>query len=189
MPRRILFSTEQIQRTVRTLAREISIDHAREDVVLVGLLKGAFKFTSDLGTELERFKEEEKEDEDRIGVGKVYIDFLSVGSYGDGHESGDLKLEMDIRRSVAGMHVIIVEDVTDTCKTLAWTLEHMRKKEPESLEVCVLVAKPDRHIVQTQLDYVGFSQSGLPFLGGYGLDVAGADRCVPYIFEVPSSPE
>lgn len=183
MRHRILFSEEQIKQTVHTLARQISIDYYGEDVVLVGLLKGAFKLTSDLGTELERIKAGAEED---VGVGKVYIDFLSVGSYGDGHDSGDLKLEMDIRRSVAGMRVIIVEDVADTCKTLAWTIAHMNKKEPASLEVCVLVAKPDKHTVEVQLDYVGFSQTDLPFLGGYGLDVAGADRCVPYIFEVPA---
>lgn len=178
--RRILFREVQIKWRVQELAREISLEYMGQDIVLVGLLKGAFMFLHDLGVELERNKTDDK------GVERVYIDFLSVGSYGDEHEPGDLKLELDIRRPVAGKHVIIVEDVADTCNTLVWVVDHMRKKKPTSLKLCVLIDKPDKHKHELTLDYVGFSDEDLPFLGGYGLDVNGADRCVPYIFEVPA---
>ncbi len=176
--RSILFTEQMIQRRVQELAHEITRDYRDKDIVLVGLLKGAAVFLNDLGRHLERIKE------DGFGVNRVYVDYLSVGSYGDSHESGNLKLEMDIRRPVQGMHVLIVEDVADTCKTLCWTLHHMEKKQPASLKVCVLIAKPDKHEQAIEFDYIGFSETDLPFLGGYGLDVAGADRCVPYIFEV-----
>lgn len=179
MGRNILFTEEQIQERVRELAAEISRDYHGQDVVLVGLLKGAFMLTRDLGAELERIKERGD------GVGRVFIEFLSIGSYGDGHESGDLRLDSDLRRSVQDTHVIIVEDVADTCRTLAWVVNHMGKKESASLKVCVLIDKPDNHTESAELHYVGFSKAGLPFLGGYGLDVEGADRCVLHIFEVP----
>ncbi len=181
--RRVLFSGEQIQQRVRELAVAISRQHRGQDIVLVGLLKGAFMFLRDLGAVLEQIKTANIAD--CPGVGKVFVEFLSVSSYNDGHTSGDLKLEMDIRRPVKDAHVVLVEDVADTCNTLAWAYAHLRKKEPASLSVCVLVAKPDKHRHEVTLHHVGFSQTDLPFLGGYGLDVAGADRCVPYIFEVP----
>ena len=110
--RKILFKAGTIQARVHQLALQISEEYDDQDVVLVGLLKGAFVFVNDLGRALERIK--------TMGgkcVGKVYIDFLSLSSYDDGHTSGDLRLEMDIRRPVKGMHVIIVEDVdgADRC--------------------------------------------------------------------------
>ncbi len=184
MGRTILFSEPEIQDRVRELAVQISHDYRGQDVVLVGLLKGAFMFLRDLGVALERIKETGE------GVHDIYIEFLSIGSYGDGQQSGALELKMDTRRPVGNAHVIIVEDVADTCKTLSWVSAHLQKQEPATLRICVLVAKPDRHEAVVRLHYVGFSQANLPFLGGYGLDVEGADRCIPYIFEVPlTSPE
>ncbi|MBI5369741.1 hypoxanthine phosphoribosyltransferase [Candidatus Uhrbacteria bacterium] len=177
----ILFSEEEIQARVLALAQEISTDFRGKDIVLVGLLKGAFMFVRDLGVALERLREAGG------GIGDIYIDFLSVGSYDDGRESGTLKLDMDIRRSVKNCHVIVVEDTADTLNTLTWVDAHLRKKQPASLDICVLVRKPDKHRHQLDLRYVGFSREGLPFLGGYGLDVKGTRRCTPYIFEV--SPE
>ncbi|MBM5789569.1 hypoxanthine phosphoribosyltransferase [Candidatus Parcubacteria bacterium] len=164
----------------RALAQEISRDYEGKSVVLVGLLKGAFMFLRDLGVALERIRGEGR------GVHEVYIEFLSVGSYGGGHESGTLKLDLDIRYAVRGKHVILVEDVADTCNTLAWVVEHLQKKEPASLRVCVLIEKSDAHRYLVALHYVGFARDRLPFLGGYGLDDDGARRCDLNIFEIPS---
>lgn len=180
-----LFTKRKIRKRVRELAWQINDDYCGQEIVLVGLLKGAVMFLRDLGVELERirFKYPYR------SVGTIFIDFLSIGSYGKGHTPGALKLEMDIRREVAGQHVLIVEDTADSCQTLAWVVEHMRKKEPATLEVCVLIEKPDKRQRDVTLRYVGFSRAGLPFLGGYGLDDDGADRCVTHIFEVlPKEP-
>lgn len=186
MSRRTLFSEEAIQKRVGELAMEISRDYQGQDIVLVGLLKGAFMFLHDLGVALELIKSYNKIDPvDNPAVGRVYIEFLSVSSYHDGHTSGELKLEMDTRRTLKGAHVILVEDVADTCKSLAWVIAHLRKKEPQSLRVCVLIAKPDKHLHNVEINYLGFSRVGLPFLAGYGMDDDGKDRCVKYIFEVP----
>lgn len=183
----ILFTEEAIQQRVRDLAHEISRDYDGKDIVLVGLLKGAFMFLHDLGVALEQIKTHNmfSSASDQYAVGKVLIDFLSIGSYDDRHTPGVLKLDMDVRRKVMDQHVIIVEDTADTCQTLAWVVEHMRKKEPASLDVCVLIEKPDRRKREVDLRYVGFSRSGLPFLAGYGLDEDGAARCVQYIYGVP----
>lgn len=182
---RTLFEEEQIKERVRELAWQISADYRGQEIVLVGLLKGACMFLHDLGVELERLR---ADDPDK-GVGEVYIDFLSISSYGDGHTPGALKLDLDIRRKVEGMHVLLVEDTADSCQTLAWVVDHMRKEAPATLDVCVFIEKPDKRERDVDLRYIGFSRPGLPFLGGYGMDDAEASRCVPYIFEVlPEEP-
>lgn len=173
---RILLSGMEIHRRVIELAQQICIDYRGQSIVLVGLLKGAFMFLKDLGTEIERISLS------GVGVSACYVDFLKVGSYGESRQSGMIKLELDMSRSASGMHVIIVEDVADTLNTLAWTIAHIRNKQPSSLRVCVLLAKPDkfrRHDVL--LDYVGFERTNTGFLYGYGMDLEGAYRALSFI--------
>ena len=174
----VIFDRAQIQHRVAQLADHISRDYRGRDIVLVGLLKGCVPFIADLGAQLEFIKESGD------GVGDVYLDYMIVSSYHDKHEPGALRLERDIEFPVKGMHVIVVDDVADTCNTLAWVVNHLGKKEPASLRLCVCVSKPDKHRHEVQLDYVGFSQAGLPFLAGYGMDDAKKYRLMPDIFEV-----
>lgn len=178
-PRRILFTEQQIQRRVFEIAGEISRDLQNKDIVLVCVLKGGEAFHSDLGRELEYRKET-----DDVYVGDIYSEFISVGSYGDGQTSGELTLQMDVKRSLKGAHVIVVEDVVDTGKTLDYLHAHLLEKEPASLRFCLFIEKPDKRQYTTQIDYVGFSREQLPYIVGYGMDDRQRHRHVPYIFEV-----
>lgn len=178
---RVIYQEKELRFKVRKLAAQISRDYRNQDIVLVGLLKGCVVFMTLLGMELERIKQR------RIGVGDIYTEFLSIGSYGDDHTPGEIKLEMDMRRSVKGLHILLVEDVADTGLTLEWALTHLRKKEPLSVKVCVLIDKTDKHQVALTLDYVGDARTGLPFITGFGMDDCGAGRLACVIRAVPST--
>lgn len=181
MARRILFPKEQIQQRVEELAMEISRDYRGKVVVLVALLKGAVPFSVDLGRALQRIADTGD------GVAEVLAEYIRVSSY-EGRVQGELTIALDAIRPLNGMEVIIVEDTADSCHTLDRVYKHLSEHQPASLRICVLVEKPDnrRPDITVVLDYVGFREVDLPFLGGCGLDVDGAQRFVEDIFEVPT---
>jgi len=168
----ILYSEEEIQARVQDIAQRISDKHAGQEIVLVGVLKGAFMFLRDLGVAIEK-------------IGKVAsckIDFVSTSSYGHGRKPGDVKIELDLRRSVLGKIVIVVEDVGDRLHTLYTIIQHVGDKNPAVLEIATFFMKPDKHERDdVKVDYVGISQRDAGFLYGYGMDLAGACRCLPFI--------
>ena len=149
------------------LARRISADHASvPELVLVGVLRGAFIFLADLSR--------------RLTV-PCRVDFIALSSYERGAaQSGAVRLVMDLRVDLAGKHVLVVEDIVDSGHTLAYLLETLRARHPASLRTCVLSRKPDRLEVDVTLDYVGFD---LPdrWVVGYGLDLGDRWRTLPYI--------
>lgn len=167
----------EISKRVHQLALEISKQYRGEEIVLVGILKGAFVFLTDLAREIE------VQSLDGNGVRRCFIEFLSVSSYGDSREPGDVKIELDIRRSVRGMHVLIVEDVADTLQTLHRIRQHLLEKSPESVRIAVMLAKPHKHQRDdVPLEFVGFS-GPYGFVYGYGMDLEGAYRALPFIAE------
>ncbi|MDX1498700.1 MAG: hypoxanthine phosphoribosyltransferase [Woeseiaceae bacterium] len=163
----VLISEEDLKRRVSELAAEISKDYAdKGEVVLVGVLKGAFIFLADLSR--------------RLLIPRT-IEFIAVSSYDDGSVStGAVRLVMDVRGSIENRHVIIVEDIVDTGHTLAYLIDLIRSHRPASVRTCTLLHKTEAAEVEVPIDYTGFS-IGNEWVVGYGLDYAEQDRTLPYI--------
>ncbi|MFU8796303.1 MAG: hypoxanthine phosphoribosyltransferase [Dehalococcoidia bacterium] len=160
---RVLYSHAQIQRRVRTLARRISRDYGDQRLVLIGVLKGVVCFLADLMQHLSL---------------PVTVDFMAVSYYGgDGQV---VRITRDLDSSIAGKHVLMVEDIVDTGMTLNYILSHLSAHNPASLRVCTLLDKRARRLLDVPLDYVGFE---IPdeFVVGYGLDYKGEYRNLPFI--------
>lgn len=168
----ILVTEEAIQAKVAELGKRISEDYrdkvdngAKTPLLLVGLLRGAIVFLSDLMRAIDV---------------PVQLDFIGISSYGASTESGAVRLVMDLESDIAGRHVVVVEDIVDTGKTLYYLVENLRARQPASLRICALLDKPDRRQVPIQVDYVGFE---IPdkFVVGYGLDFAEGYRNLPFV--------
>ncbi|MGC1484813.1 MAG: hypoxanthine phosphoribosyltransferase [Candidatus Acidiferrum sp.] len=154
---RILISRRRIQRRIQELAKQIRQDFPKEPLLLVGVLKGAVFFLSDLARGI---------------PGEVSLDFIAVSSYGkDTRSSGQVKLTKDLDASIEGRTVIVVEDILDTGMTLEYLLRVLEQRKPKRLLVAVLLDKPDRRIAAVRADYVGFSIPN-EFVVGFGLDYA-----------------
>jgi hypoxanthine phosphoribosyltransferase len=159
----ILVTEDAIARRVAELAARISADYAATDeLLLVGVLRGAFIFLADLCR--------------RLTV-PCRVDFLAVSRYEHGAEPGAVRLVMDLRVDVRGRHVLVVEDIVDSGHTLAYLVEMLRARGPASLRTCTLTRKPARLDVP---DYVGFDVPDR-WLVGYGLDYGDRFRTLPYI--------
>jgi hypoxanthine phosphoribosyltransferase len=164
-----LLSSATIDARLKDLAADIRRDLAGGDVVVVGVLKGAFMFVADLVRAL--------------GM-PVEIDFIGLASYGRGQVStGGVTVTAPLRAAVAGRDVLVVEDILDTGTSLAALLADLRARGPRSLRVCVLLDKRERRLVHVPVDYVGFV---VPkgFVVGYGIDLAERYRWLPAIFEI-----
>ena len=162
-----LFAEGDVQRQVRRLAREISRDFAGREVLLVGILKGAFIFMADLARRL---------------AFPVKMDFVRLASYGAGTEScGKVRITKDLETSLHGKDVLIVEDIIDTGVTLKYLFRRLKGRQPRSLKSVVLLDKPSRRKVRFQPDYVGFTIED-HFVVGYGLDYNEEYRNLPGIY-------
>ena len=163
----VLISEAEIQRRVQELADEISSDYAgRGELILVGVLKGAFIFLADLSR--------------RLTIPRS-IEFMAVSSYENGDQaSSAVRLVMDMRKNIEGKHVLVVEDIVDTGRTLGFLGELLAARKPSSVKTCALVRKPDRIEVEAKVDYLGFE---IPdrWVVGYGLDYGEQNRTLPYI--------
>lgn len=160
------FSEEQLDKRVREMAAQISADYGEESIYLVCILKGSIFFTCDLAKRI---------------TSPVEMDFMSVSSYGAGtSSSGVVKIVKDLDVSLEGKNVLVVEDIIDSGRTLSYLLDMLKKRNPKSLKLCTLLDKPDRRVVDVDVDYVGFE---IPdeFVVGYGLDYDQRYRDLPYI--------
>ena len=162
-----LISEADIEKRVRELAEQISIDYAEKgDVVLIGVLKGSFIFLADLSR--------------RLSIPRT-IEFIAVSSYGGGSiASGAVRLVMDVRGNIENRHVLIVEDIVDTGHTLKYLIGMLESHRPASIKTCALLHKPGSAEVEVPIDYIGFG-IGDEWVVGYGLDYAERDRTLPYI--------
>lgn len=166
---KLLFSKEEIAKTVIRLAKEISADYANKKVVLIGVLKGAFVFLADLVRHL---------------TIPVEIEFIRIASYGSQKESsGEIIVTKDVEISLEGENVLVIEDIVDTGLSLKFLVDHLCAQSPSSLKVCTLVDKKSRRDVEVQVDYTGFEMDE-GFIVGYGIDFNEGYRALPEIFVV-----
>jgi hypoxanthine phosphoribosyltransferase len=153
----ILIPKSKIQKRIKEMARAIRRDFKDQPIHLVGVLKGAAFFLSDLARQI---------------PGVVSYDFIAVSSYGkDTHSSGQVRLTRDLDASIEGKTVVVVEDILDTGMTLQYLLRIFQQRKPKHLRVAVLLDKPERRITSVRADYVGFTIPN-EFVVGFGLDYA-----------------
>lgn len=154
---KLLLSEKEVQKKVKALARKISRDYSGKEVLLIGILKGAFIFMADLA---------------RCLTIPVKMDFVRLASYGSGKcSSGKIKLTKDLEMPIKGKDVLVVEDIIDTGITLQYLCQCLRARKPRSLKVVALLDKPKRRRVNFEADYIGFKIED-HFVVGYGLDCA-----------------
>ena len=162
----ILVQRDELEHRVRELAGEVSRDYADRHLLLVGVLKGAIFFLSDLMRHLQVPCE---------------VDFMAVSSYGSSTDSsGVVRILKDLDASIEGRHVLIVEDIVDSGLTLSYLYRMLNARNPASLEVCALLTKPERREVELPIKYVGFEIPNR-FAIGYGLDHGERFRNLPFV--------
>ena len=163
---KILVQQDDLAHRVRELGAEISRDYADRDLLLIGVLKGAVFFLSDLMRHIDVPCE---------------LDFMAVASYGSSTDSsGVVRILKDLDANIEGREVLIVEDIVDSGLTLSYLLRTLNARNPASLEVCALLTKPERRKVELPIRYVGFEIPNR-FAIGYGLDHAERYRNLPYV--------
>ncbi len=164
-----MIAQEKVENRIKEIAAQINKDYEGKSVHLVCILKGSIFFTCELAKYITL---------------PVTIDFMQCSSYGaDTKSSGIVKLAKDLDEPITGRHTIIIEDIIDSGRTLSHLVKLLSQREPASLQLCTLLDKPDRRVVEVDVKYVGFE---IPdkFVVGYGLDYDQKMRNLPYIGEV-----
>ena len=163
---RILITSEEIGARVRELGQQITNDYAGQEILMIGVLRGAVIFMADLARSIKR---------------PMDIDFMAITSYGlSTNSSGVVRIIKDLDEVVEGRHILIIEDIIDSGLTLNYLVDNIKSRKPASVRICTLLSKPDRRKVNVTVDYNGFI---IPdhFVAGYGLDYAGKYRNLPFI--------
>ncbi len=162
----VLITEEAISSTIASLAQQISADYRGEDLLLVGVLKGAFVFMADLARALEL---------------PIDLDFMAVSSYGSATKSsGVVRILKDLDYEISGRHVLLVEDIVDSGLTISYLLRYLRARRPASLKICSLLWKKGQQAAPFEVDYAGFEIPPV-FVVGFGLDYAEKYRNLPYV--------
>lgn len=162
----VLYSQQQIATRVAELGAQIERDYRGKELVLIGVLKGAFIFLADLARAIDL---------------PLSVDFVGLSSYGEATESsGVVKITSDLTKPIEGKHVLIVEDIIDTGLTMRYLLDNLATRHPLSVKICGILHKPARARTRIAVDYLGFAVEDR-FVVGYGLDAAEKYRNVPFI--------
>ncbi|WP_282709227.1 hypoxanthine phosphoribosyltransferase [Ligilactobacillus sp. Marseille-Q7487] len=162
----VLYSQEEIQAVTKKLGEQLTKDYQDKKPLVVCILKGAVLFMTDIVRQMDTYCE---------------MDFMSVSSYGNETvSSGDVKILKDLDKSVEGRHILIVEDIVDTGRTLECVIDLFKHRKAASVKVCTLLDKPERREKAVQADYIGFTVPN-EFVVGYGLDYQGFYRNLPYV--------
>ena len=163
---KVLISEKELDKRVQEIANQIEEEHKGKELTLICILKGSIFFTVDLAKKIN---------------GDVKLEFIRVSSYNEGTESsGEIKMKLDLKDSIQGKDVIVIEDIIDTGRTLSYLIEYLKMKKPNSIKLCALLDKPDRRVVDVKVDYTGF-QIPDKFVIGYGLDYDEKYRNLPYV--------
>lgn len=163
---KVLISREEISKRCQELGATLTADYADKNPLVVGVLKGAVPFMADIIREIDAFLE---------------IDFMDVSSYGNATvSSGEVKIVKDLDTNVEGRDLLLVEDIIDSGRTLAYLVDLFKYRKAKSVKIVTLLDKPEGRVVDIQADYVGFDVPN-EFVVGYGLDYAEAYRNLPYV--------
>jgi hypoxanthine phosphoribosyltransferase len=162
---KILIPEDKIRERVREIGQWISLDYQGKELFVVGVLKGAFIFMADLV---------------RAVSIPLHCEFIRVSSYVNNRSSGNVRIDFDLTQPVAGKHVLLVEDIVDTGRTLRFLLEHLKAKGAASVKVCSLLYKEIDPVVRPLIDYLGFTIPN-EYVVGYGMDDRGLYRSLPGI--------
>lgn len=162
---KVLISQEEIQNRLYQLAEQLDKEYEGKEITVLCVMRGGVFFTVDLTLKMKT---------------KMKYEFLTIASYEGTESTGEIRLIQDLRESIKGKDVLILEDIVDTGRSMSYLLEYLRSKEPNSLKVCVLANKAERREVQVPIDYIGFEVPN-KFLVGYGFDIDNAYRNIPYI--------
>ena len=165
----VMISEEEVRGRIAEIAAQINEDYEGEEILAIGILRGGVYFCAELTK--------------RLTI-PVILDFMEASSYGAGtSSSGQVNITKDLIEDIEGKHVIVVEDIIDTGRTLSLLLDNLRARKPKSLKLCTLLDKPSRREVNVPVEFIGFS---IPdeFVVGYGIDYAQRYRHLPYIGKV-----
>ena len=163
---KILIPELRLHARIAELAQEIKTDYQGKPITAVCVLKGSFIFFSDILRHLDM---------------PITCEFLGVSSYGNRMvSSGEVKITLDLNEPIENRHVIVFEDIVDTGLTLSYIMNSLKARRPASLKTCALLAKPENFKTDVPIDYTGF-KIGSEFVVGYGIDLAGKFRGLPYI--------
>ncbi len=167
---KLIINENSIKNRVKEIAKKISDEYkALDNVIVIGILKGAFIFLADLIRHFDF---------------PVQVDFIRIASYGSSTEtSGTIKITKDVELNIEGKNVLLVEDIVDTGLSLEWVINYLKSKNPASLKVCVFIDKKERRECEVQIDYTAYViEQG--FLVGYGLDYSENHRQLNGVYEV-----
>jgi len=168
-----LISREQISQKLQEMGQRISHDYDGQPLVVISVLKGAFIFTADLIRHINL---------------PVSVEFIGVASYQGTRSTGHVRITNDLTCDVKGKHILLVEDIIDTGKTIDYLMDMLEVREPASLKICSFLSRPECHVMKRKINYTGF-EIGNEFVIGYGLDLDGRYRELPYVAQVTSLPE
>lgn len=162
---KVLIDEQTLQARIDEMAKQFMEDYKGKEITFICILKGSIFFTVDLAKKID---------------GDVRVDFMRVSSYQGESSTGEIKMKLDLKDSIQGKDVIIIEDIIDTGRTLSYLKEYLKIKQPNSLKICTLLDKKERRVCDMEADYVGFE---IPdkFVVGYGLDYDEKYRNLPYI--------
>lgn len=161
----VLINKPRLEKRIEQLAKKIEKDYEGKDLIFVGILKGSVMFMVELAKRIKN---------------NVELDFMDVSSYEGTESTGKVKINKDIRSSIKGKEVIIIEDIIDTGRTLTYITQYLKEKEPKSLKIATMLSKPSRRIMELDVNYIGFCIED-KFVVGYGLDYNEKYRNLPYI--------
>lgn len=162
---KILINEEKLEKRIEELAKEIEKDYEGKDIVFLGILKGSVPFMWELAKRIKN---------------NIIFEFIEVSSYEGTESTGKVKLHKDIKQSIEGKDVIIVEDIVDTGRTLSFLLENLKEKNPNSIKIATLLNKISRRVIEVNVDYIGFEIED-KFVIGFGLDDEQNRRNLPYV--------
>ena len=165
---KVLINEAKIDARLDEIAKEIMKDYKDEDIVFVGVLRGAAMFMIELAKRIKN---------------SVEFEFIHLESYEGENSTGNVKLKQELTGKIEGKNIIIIEDIIDTGRTLEYLREHIKKFNPKSVKICTLLSKPSRRVFELNVDYIGFS---IPdeFVIGYGMDYNQKYRNLPFIGKI-----
>ena len=160
-----LISKEALDKRIKELADQIDKDYLGKEITVICVMRGAIFFTVELTLKMKT---------------KLKYEFITISSYAGTDTTGEVTLRTDLRDSIEGKDVLVVEDIIDTGRSMKYLLEHLRSKNPRTLKVCTLASKPERREVEVPIDYLGFEVPN-KYIVGFGFDIDNNYRNLPYV--------